>query len=420
MACYPSLQQQLQPSGIGQPRLSNECQSVCRANQADSFAQVFQPDRKADQAGLSWGTVMWVSICQAIIGAAAMLPTAHTSAELDQASVLSILSRLVGVRIAAKTVVAAETIGYLGHLISATACQPEEAKVAAIKSLSPPTTVKRLQAHLGLFNYYRVYVPEFSRIAQPLYRLTAKDAVWDWTDECQQAYDQLKSALCTPGLALRQPDPNRPFHLFTDWSQTGLAAVLQQKADDDSHYLVACASRSLNAAEQNYPAWKGEMLAAVWGVRSFRPYLHARDFYLHTDHRPLLWLLTHKMATGQQMRWILALQEYRFTLVHRAGCLNPADVPSREPLLCAADSTGARLDEHAALWPLPTVLHSDFTLDTTPYTHEGLTQDLGITTGVTRAAQALRSFTAIALIATDDTFAFTTSTSFLPKCSVGN
>eukprot|EP00775_Hariotina_reticulata_P015117 gene15117-biopygen1455 len=40
------------------------------------------------------------------------------------------------------------------------------------------------------------------------------------------------------------------------------------------------------------------------------------------------------------MRWILSLQEYRFTLVHRAGVLNPADVPSREPLLCTADSTG--------------------------------------------------------------------------------
>eukprot|EP00775_Hariotina_reticulata_P014908 gene14908-biopygen17250 len=231
----------------------------------------------------------------------------------------------------AKTVVAAQTIGYLGHLISATECQPEEAKVAAIKALEPPTSVKRLQAHLGLFNYYRAFVPGFSRIAQPLYKLTAKDVVWEWTDACQQAFDELKDALCTPGLALRQPDPSRPFHLFTDWSQTGLAAVLQQKTDDDTQYLVACASRSLNAAERNYPAWKGEMLAAVWGVRSFRPYLHAREFYLHTDHRPLLWLLTHKAAVGQQMRWILSLQEYRFTLVHRAGVLNPADVPSREP-----------------------------------------------------------------------------------------
>jgi hypothetical protein len=34
--------------------------------------------------------------------------------------------------------------------------------------------------------------------------------------------------------------------------------------------MVACASRSLNAAEQNYPAWKGEMMAAVWGVKMYR------------------------------------------------------------------------------------------------------------------------------------------------------
>eukprot|EP00775_Hariotina_reticulata_P002868 gene2868-biopygen4480 len=131
----------------------------------------------------------------------------------------------------AKTVVAAQTIGYLGHLISATECQPEEAKVAAIKALEPPTSVKRLQAHLGLFNYYRAFVPGFSRIAQPLYKLTAKDVVWEWTEAC-------------------------------------LAAVLQQTTDDDTQYLVACASRSLNAAERNYPAWKGEMLAAVWGAWS--------------------------------------------------------------------------------------------------------------------------------------------------------
>jgi len=84
------------------------------------------------------------------------------------------------------------------------------------------------------------------------------------------------------------------------------------------------------------------------------------------------------------MRWTLALQEYRFTIVHRAGILNPANVPSREPLLCAANSTGSRLDEHALLWPLPTVLHNDFTPDLTPYTHEGLTQDLGISVGVTK------------------------------------
>lgn len=57
--------------------------------------------------------------------------------------------------------------------------------------------------------------------------------------------------------------------------------------------MIACVSRSLNEHEQRYEAWKGEMLAAVWGVKMMRVYLHgAQHFYLHTDHRPLLWLLT--------------------------------------------------------------------------------------------------------------------------------
>jgi hypothetical protein len=92
--------------------------------------------------------------------------------------------------------------------------------------------------------------------------------------------------------------PDRPYHLYVDWSCHDIAAVLHQKAADGTEALVACASRSLNPAERNYPAWKGEMLAAVWGVKTFRPYLHSREFFLHTDHRALLWLLTHKEPVG--------------------------------------------------------------------------------------------------------------------------
>jgi hypothetical protein len=180
----------------------------------------------------------------------------------------------------------------------------------------PPTNLKQLQAQLGLFNYYRGYVPNFNALAQPLYKLLQKGAEYKWSGEAQRSYDALKSALCTDGIALRQPVDSLPFHLYVDWSSTGIAAVLNQKDEHGREFMVACASRSLNAAEKNYPAWKGEMLAAVWGVKLLRPYLHSREFFLHTDHRALLWLLTHKNPVGQQMRWVLALQEYRFTLVH--------------------------------------------------------------------------------------------------------
>ncbi len=244
----------------------------------------------------------------------------------------------------AKTIVAADCLPYLGHLLSGKELKPEPAKIEAITALQPPTSVNRLQAHLGLFNYYRCYVPEFSRIAQPLYALLKKDATFHWGEEQQQAYVTLKQHLSKPCTAMKHPVGDRAFHLYVDWSQSGIAAVLNQKGDDGSEFMVACASRSLNEAERNYPAWKGEMLAAVWGVKHFRSYLHSREFFLHTDHRALLWLLTHKAPVGQQMRWVLALQEYMFNLVHKPGADNPADCPSREPAACVADTVGARLE----------------------------------------------------------------------------
>jgi hypothetical protein len=74
------------------------------------------------------------------------------------------------------------------------------------------------------------------------------------------------------------------------------------------------------------------------------------------------------------MRWILALQEYRFTPVHRKGAANPADVPSREPQACMADGTGARLDGQQTDWPLPAVLRADLSPDDTLYSHDQLEQ----------------------------------------------
>jgi hypothetical protein len=311
---------------------------------------------------------------------------------LERLEKLLVHVQKVGLRLhPAKTILNAQRLPYLGHLVSAEECRPEPAKIAGIKALQPPTCLKQLQAQLGLFNYYRCYVKDFNHLAQPLYKLLQKGAEYIWSDDTQQAYDGLKAALCTDGLALRQPNDKLPFHLYVDWSNTGVAAVLNQKAADATEYMVACASRSLNPAEKNYPAWKGEMLAAVWGVKLFRPYLHSREFFLHTDHRALLWLLTHKTPVGQQMRWVLALQEYRFTLVHKPGSSNPADAPSRQPSSCLADTTGARLDTHITDWPLPKVVFADGRADTTTYCHDQLAEQLAITSPTTVATKAGKS-----------------------------
>lgn len=268
----------------------------------------------------------------------------------------------------AKTIVATDCIPYLGHLVTGKELKPEPAKIAAMTALQPPDCVKRLQAHLGLLNYYRCYIPNFAIIAQPLYALLKQGTKWLWGEAQEGAYKQLKAALSTPGLALRQPDPNRPFRLYTDWSTSGIAAVLNQLDEQGREYLVACVSRSLNDAEKHYPAWKGELLAAVFGIRAFRPYLLTRQFQLITDHKALLWMMKQQRPTGQLARWILSISEYQFSLVHRAGVQNPADLPSREPQQCEADWTGSRLDNEQPQCIVPPVYRPDGSPDSHTYT----------------------------------------------------
>ena len=244
-----------------------------------------------------------------------------------------------------KSVFGTDVIEFLGHNVSAYGTTPHEAKTAAIWQLPAPRNEAELRSFIGLLNYYRGYVPGFASTAQPLYKLLKKDAPFIWTDEQQQAFESLKATICTEGQALRRFHPERETILYTDWSTLGIGAVLAQKGDDGKEYMVACISRSLNKHEAQYASYYGEMLAAVWGIKTLRPYLHGVHFRVVTDHRPLTYLVTNNNLTGQHARWALSLQEYDFTIEYRKGADHAnADVPSRFPLPSHEDGTGARLD----------------------------------------------------------------------------
>ncbi|CAG8595992.1 18751_t:CDS:2, partial [Racocetra persica] len=76
--------------------------------------------------------------------------------------------------------------------------------------------------------------------------------------------------------------------------------------------------RTMTAAEQNYSVIEQECLAVIWSISYFRQYLHGSHFTLITDHSALKFLLSHKLPQGQLARWILALQEYTFIIVHHS------------------------------------------------------------------------------------------------------
>ena len=155
-----------------------------------------------------------------------------------------------------------DRLPYLGHIIIPGGLGDQRAKVDALHRIPAPTDLSRLRAFLGLSNYYRRFVKNFSLIAKPLTILTGKDQSWTWGREQEQAFAALKLQLGSAPV-LRRPDATRPFQLHTDWSAVGLGAVSTQKDDEGREYVVAFASRSNNNAESNYSFYEWEPLAVV-------------------------------------------------------------------------------------------------------------------------------------------------------------
>ena len=104
-------------------------------------------------------------------------------------------------------------------------------------------------------------------------------------------------------------------------------------------------SRTCNQHEAGYGSYKGEMLAVVFGVTSYKMYLKGakHPFKLFTDHRGLMWLLSSDKVEGQFARWRCILADYDFEIMYKPGVKHEvADVPSRFPDVSTKDYTGSR------------------------------------------------------------------------------
>lgn len=219
-------------------------------------------------------------------------------------------------------------IKFLGHVVSADGIKADPKKIEAIIKYPVPKCVKDVQAFVGLSGYYRKFIPNFSRIASPLLKLLKKGVDFHWNAFCEEAFSILKNALITSPI-LQYPDYTKEFHVTCDASEVALGAVLSQEYDGFELPIVY-ASRTTNSAEKNYSAIEKELLAIVWGIEQFRPYVFGRNFVVFTDHKPLKWLWNIKDPNSRLMRWRIKLEEYNFDIRHTPGVSNQvADAFSR-------------------------------------------------------------------------------------------
>nr|GEU50018.1 reverse transcriptase domain-containing protein [Tanacetum cinerariifolium] len=146
----------------------------------------------------------------------------------------------------------------LGHKISKEGIEVDKAKVDVIAKLPHLTTVKGIRSFLGHASFYRRFIKDFLKIAQPMTRLLKKDTPFLFSKECVEAFQTFKRKL-TKSPILIAPNWDMPFELMRDASDCAIGAVLGQR--QEKHFRpIHYASKTMIDAESNTPQQKRKLI----------------------------------------------------------------------------------------------------------------------------------------------------------------
>ena len=211
----------------------------------------------------------------------------------------------------------------MGQIVTPQGVNVDQGKIKAMLNWSRPINVSNLRGFLGLTGYYKKFVYNCGVIARPLTNLL-KNGQFRWTEEAENAFKALKQAMTsTPTLAM--PNFNEPLVIEFDASSAGIGAVLTQQGRP-----IAFMIRALGITKQSWSTYAKEMLAIVQAIRTWRPYLLGRKFYIQTDQRSLKYLMEQRIVTPKQQKWVSKLLGYDYEITYKPGRENSiADALSR-------------------------------------------------------------------------------------------
>ena len=232
-----------------------------------------------------------------------------------------------------KCIFHAPRIDYLGVILEKGVTRMDPVKIVGIKDWPTPVKVKDVRSFLGFCNFYRAFIRGFASIAKPLNALTKKDQEWNWTNECQRAFNTLKSCVTSKPI-LAHPKLDKQFELEVDASGFAIGVVLLQKKADGKRHLVGYYSSTLNEAERNYDIYDLELLAIVKALKHWRPLLAGspHKIKVFSDHMNLKYWRDPQKISRRVAREVLELSEYDLEIHHIKGTSNGrADALSRRP-----------------------------------------------------------------------------------------
>ena len=180
-------------------------------------------------------------------------------------------------------------IKFFGMTFSSAGMSSSPDKVKALHDAKPPASAAEVCSFLGMANFSAHFIPNYSALATPLRFLTRKNATFNWTSDCQQAFQAIKDALSQDTI-MAYFNPTRETKLIVDDSKFGLSSILTQMEPQTQQYkVIRYDSRATTDAEICYSQIEIENAAVAFAMQRNHIYLHGlQQFIVSTDHKPLL------------------------------------------------------------------------------------------------------------------------------------
>lgn len=195
------------------------------------------------------------------------------------------------------------------YIVSQRGIKVDPAKVKAILEMPPPTNINQFRTLQGWLQLIDRFIAQLADKIHPFQHLLRKGIHFNWTQKCQEEFDQIKNYLLTPPV-LMPPIDERHLILYVTATTSAMGALLAQNDNDGKERAIYYISCSLVRYELNYSPIEWACLAVVFVAHKLRYYMLNHKTKLIAKIDPLKYLLSKATLTGRLAKWDMILSEY--------------------------------------------------------------------------------------------------------------
>ena len=189
---------------------------------------------------------------------------------------------------------------FLGYMVTKRGIEASPEQINAVINLKAPSLVKDIQRLTGRIAALNRFISRSSDRCKPFYDILKKNKKFEWKEEHEKAFQELKTYLSTPPLLVKPIDAE-PLILYLAVSSHTVSAVLVKDLEGDQH-PVYYVSKSLLDPETRYSHLEKLILALVMASTKLRHYFETHPIHVKTNY-PIKSVMRKPEMSGRMAKW---------------------------------------------------------------------------------------------------------------------